>query len=124
MLDGEKAESLKKELCEMIAEHGEHNSVSDVNRIHGYIWVKILIFTVRLRALLIKEGQFINSELVQILSNTISHMAEVMSNLQDSIAKNSRDFINLPKSPKSKAAQYSVNNLSLNDFITNILAGR
>ena len=35
----------------------------------------------------LKQGQFINSELVQTLSNTISNMAEVMSNLQDSIAK-------------------------------------
>ena len=61
----------------------------------------------------LKTGQSVNRDLVHTLSNSISNMAEVISNLQESVYNKSKDIadsFDLSKT-KGKVAENCVNNL-------------
>ncbi len=107
--EGEKVDGLKKDLCDMLLERGEYNNNSDINPNHNYSGKDFDIYN-EINSL--KSDQSINRELIQSLSNSISHFTEVISNLQDSVYKKSEDFVDISNSPKGKAAEYRVNNLN------------
>ncbi len=109
--EGEKVDGLKKDLCDMLLERGEYNNNSDINSNHNYSGKDFDIYN----EISLKTDQSINREMVQSLSNSISHFAEVISNLQefqDSVYKKSKDFVDISNSPKGKVAEYQVNNLN------------
>ncbi len=68
---------LKKDLCDMLLERGEYNN-SDINPNHNYSGKDFNIYEINS----LKTDQSINGELVQSLSNSISHFAEVISNFK------------------------------------------
>ncbi len=91
----------------MLLERGEYNNF-DINPNHNYSGKDFNIYEITG----LKTDQSINGELVQSLSNSISHFAEVISNLQDSVYNKTKDIVDISNSPKGKAAEYHVNNLN------------
>ena len=108
-LKGENADGLMKNLCDMMLERGKYNSNnSDIISKPSLSGKEFDIYN-EIESL--KTGQSVNRELVQTLSNSISNMAEVISNLQESVYNKSKDIADSFDSSKGKVAENCVNNL-------------
>ena len=111
LLEGENAGSLMKNLCDMMLERGKYNNNSNINSKPGFSGKDFDTYNEI-------ESLSINRELVQILSNSISHMAEVISNLQESVYNKSKDLADPLVSTKSKVVENCVNKLNDLHMIT------
>ena len=115
LLEGENAGSLMKNLCDMMLERGKYNNNSNINSKPGFSGKDFDTYN-EIESL--KTGQSINRELVQTLSNSISHMAEVISNLQESVYNKSKDLADPLVSTKGKVVENCVNKLNDLHMIT------
>ena len=66
----------------------------------------------------LKTGQSINRKLVQTFSNSISHMAEVISNLQESVSNKSKNLADPLVSTRGKVVENCVNKFNELHMIT------
>ena len=107
-LKGENADGLMKNLCDMMLERGKYSNNSDIISKPSPSGKEFDIYN-EIESL--KMGQSVNRELVQTLSNSISNMAEVISNLQESVYNKSKDIADSFDSSKGKVAENCVNNL-------------
>ena len=99
----------------MMLERGKYNNNSNINSKPGFSGKDFDTYN-EIESL--KTGQSINRELVQTLSNSISHMAEVISNLQESVYNKSKDLADPLVSTKGKVVENCVNKLNDLHMIT------
>ena len=107
-LKGENADGLMKNLCDMMLERGKYSNNSDTISKPSLSGKEFDIYN-EIESL--KTGQSVNRELVQTLSNSISNMAEIISNLQESVYNKSKDIADSFDSSKGNVAENCVNNL-------------
>ena len=106
-LKGENADGLMKNLCNMMLERGKYSNNSDTISKPSLSGDEFDIYN-EIESL--KTGQSVNRDLVQTL---LSNMAEVISNLQESVYNKSKDIADPFDSSKTKGkvAENCVNNL-------------